>query len=79
MDPRFTPEFQRRTILKISRRLLPLVVVSYLVAYTGSFEMGLYFLAACALSSALIAFGAIRATDTRKALQGGRAQQAAAR
>jgi ACS family tartrate transporter-like MFS transporter len=33
MDPRFTPEFQRRTILKISRRLLPLVVVSYLVAY----------------------------------------------
>jgi MFS transporter, ACS family, tartrate transporter len=33
MDPRFTPEFQRRTILKISWRLLPLIVVSYLVAY----------------------------------------------
>ena len=33
MNPRFTPEFQRRTILKISWRLLPLIVVSYLVAY----------------------------------------------
>ena len=33
MDTRFTPEFQRRTILKVSWRLLPLVVVSYLVAY----------------------------------------------
>lgn len=33
MDPRFTPEFQRRTILKVSWRLLPLIVVSYLVAY----------------------------------------------
>jgi ACS family tartrate transporter-like MFS transporter len=33
MDSRFTPEFRRRTILKISRRLLPLVVVAYLVAY----------------------------------------------
>jgi len=33
MDPRFTPEFQRSTILKISWRLLPLIVVSYLVAY----------------------------------------------
>jgi hypothetical protein len=55
------------------------VVVSYLVAYTGSFEMGLYFLAACALLSALIAFGSTRATDTHKALQGARAQQAAAR
>ena len=33
MKERFTPEFQRRTILKVSRRLLPLVVVSYLVAY----------------------------------------------
>ena len=33
MDARFTPEFQRRTILKVSWRLLPLVVVSYLVAY----------------------------------------------
>ena len=33
MDARFTPEFQRRTILKISWRLLPLVVASYLVAY----------------------------------------------
>jgi ACS family tartrate transporter-like MFS transporter len=33
MDARFTPEMQRRTILKVSRRLLPLVVVAYLVAY----------------------------------------------
>ena len=33
MYARFTPEFQRRTILKVSRRLLPLVVVAYLVAY----------------------------------------------
>jgi MFS transporter, ACS family, tartrate transporter len=33
MDPQFTDEFRRRTILKISWRLLPLVVVSYLVAY----------------------------------------------
>ncbi len=33
MDPRFTPEFQRSTILRISWRLLPLIVVSYLVAY----------------------------------------------
>ena len=32
-DPRFTPEFQRSTILRISWRLLPLIVVSYLVAY----------------------------------------------
>src|SRR5579859_73716 len=33
MEARFTPEFRRRTILKVSRRLLPLVVVAYLVAY----------------------------------------------
>ena len=33
MNPRFTPEFQRRTILKVSWRLLPLIVVAYLVAY----------------------------------------------
>ena len=32
-DPKFTPEFQRRTILKVSRRLLPLIVIAYLVAY----------------------------------------------
>jgi MFS transporter, ACS family, tartrate transporter len=30
---RFSPEFQRKTILKISWRLLPLIVVSYLMAY----------------------------------------------
>ena len=28
-----TPEFQRRTILKVSWRLLPLIVVAYLIAY----------------------------------------------
>jgi MFS transporter, ACS family, tartrate transporter len=33
MDERFTPELQRRTIVKVSWRLLPLVVVAYLVAY----------------------------------------------
>jgi ACS family tartrate transporter-like MFS transporter len=33
MDARFTPDFRRRTIVKVSWRLLPLVVVSYLVAY----------------------------------------------
>jgi ACS family tartrate transporter-like MFS transporter len=33
MDERFTPEFRRRTISKISWRLLPLVVIAYLVAY----------------------------------------------
>ncbi|MEO8159597.1 MAG: MFS transporter [Betaproteobacteria bacterium] len=33
MDPRFTPEFRRRTIVKVSWRLLPLIVVAYLVAY----------------------------------------------
>lgn len=33
MHTQFTPAFQRRTILKVSWRLLPLIVVSYLVAY----------------------------------------------
>jgi ACS family tartrate transporter-like MFS transporter len=33
MEERFTPAFQRRTVLKVSRRLLPLIVVAYLVAY----------------------------------------------
>ena len=33
MDARFTPEFRRKTILKVSWRLLPLIVVAYLVAY----------------------------------------------
>jgi ACS family tartrate transporter-like MFS transporter len=33
MDARFTPEFQRRTIVKVSSRLLPLIVAAYLVAY----------------------------------------------
>jgi ACS family tartrate transporter-like MFS transporter len=32
-EERFSPAFQRRTILKVSRRLLPLIVVAYLVAY----------------------------------------------
>ena len=32
-EPQHTPEFRRRTILKVSWRLLPLIVVSYLVAY----------------------------------------------
>ena len=33
MQAQFTAEFQNRTILKISWRLLPLIVVSYLIAY----------------------------------------------
>lgn len=33
MDAQVSPEFERRTVLKVSRRLLPLIVVSYLVAY----------------------------------------------
>jgi ACS family tartrate transporter-like MFS transporter len=33
MASRFTPELQRRTIVKVWWRLLPLVIVSYLVAY----------------------------------------------
>ncbi len=33
MDSRFTPEFRRQTIVKVSWRLLPLIVVAYLVAY----------------------------------------------
>jgi MFS transporter, ACS family, tartrate transporter len=33
MDARFTPEFQRRTVLKVWWRLLPLVMVAYLIAY----------------------------------------------
>ncbi|HEY5929318.1 MAG TPA: MFS transporter, partial [Burkholderiales bacterium] len=33
MDSRFTPELQRRTVVKVWWRLLPLVIVSYLVAY----------------------------------------------
>jgi ACS family tartrate transporter-like MFS transporter len=33
MTTQFSPEFQRRTILKVSWRLLPLIVVAYLVAY----------------------------------------------
>ena len=33
MNPDVTPDIQRRTILKVSWRLLPLIVMSYLVAY----------------------------------------------
>ena len=33
MPPQPTPEFQRRTMLKVSWRLLPLIVVCYLMAY----------------------------------------------
>jgi ACS family tartrate transporter-like MFS transporter len=54
-------------------------IVGWIKHATGSFEMGLYFLAACALTSALIAFLSTRATDTRKALDAEHAKQAAAR
>jgi len=33
MTTQVTPEFQRRTMLKVSRRLLPLIVLCYLIAY----------------------------------------------
>jgi MFS transporter, ACS family, tartrate transporter len=33
MPAQFTPEFQRRTMLKVSWRLLPLIVLCYLMAY----------------------------------------------
>jgi len=51
-------------------------IVGWIKDSTKSFEMALYFLAACALLSAVITFFATRATDTRKAT--GR-QDAAAR
>jgi ACS family tartrate transporter-like MFS transporter len=51
-------------------------IVGWIKDSTKSFEMALYFLAACALLSAAITFLAKRATDTRQAT--GR-QDAAAR
>jgi ACS family tartrate transporter-like MFS transporter len=45
------------------------IVVGLIKDSTKSFEMALYFLAACALLSAAICFFATRATDTRKALE----------
>jgi len=42
-------------------------IVGWIKDSTKSFEMALYFLAACALLSAVITFFAKRATDTRKA------------
>jgi ACS family tartrate transporter-like MFS transporter len=44
-------------------------IVGWIKDSTKSFEMALYFLAACALLSAAICFFATRATDTRKALE----------
>jgi ACS family tartrate transporter-like MFS transporter len=41
-------------------------IVGWIKDSTGSFQMGLYFLAACAAISALITFVAARATDARK-------------
>jgi ACS family tartrate transporter-like MFS transporter len=43
-------------------------IVGWIKDSTKSFEMGLYFLAACTLLSAVITFIATRATDTPKAL-----------
>ena len=42
-------------------------IVGWIKDSTKSFEMALYFLAACALLSAVITFFAKRATDTRQA------------
>jgi ACS family tartrate transporter-like MFS transporter len=50
-------------------------IVGWIKDSTKSFEMALYFLAACALLSAVITFFAKRATDTRKAT--GRQEDAA--
>jgi ACS family tartrate transporter-like MFS transporter len=44
-------------------------IVGWIKDSTKSFEMALYFLAACALLSAAICFFATHATDTRKALE----------
>jgi ACS family tartrate transporter-like MFS transporter len=41
-------------------------IVGWIKNSTGSFQMALYFLAACAAMSALITFVSTRATDTRK-------------
>ena len=54
-------------------------IVGWIKDSTNSFEMALYFLAACALSSAVITFFATRATDTRKALEAGVAKPVAAK
>ena len=68
---------ERRTIAKISWRLLPLVavaIVGWIRDSTGSFEAGLYFLAS--LACALIAFIAARAAGAPAATM--RASAAAA-
>jgi ACS family tartrate transporter-like MFS transporter len=44
-------------------------IVGWIKDSTDSFEMGLYFLSACALLSAAITFFAVHATDGRKALE----------
>jgi ACS family tartrate transporter-like MFS transporter len=48
------------------------MIVGWIKDSTKSFEMALYFLAACALSSAVITFFATRATHTPKALEADR-------
>ena len=50
-------------------------IVGWIKNTTNSFEMALYFLAACALLSAVITFFATRATDTIAALEPGKAQR----
>jgi ACS family tartrate transporter-like MFS transporter len=50
------------------------MIVGWIKDSTKSFEMALYFLAACALLSAVITFFATRATDTLKALEAQRAK-----
>lgn len=54
-------------------------IVGWIKDSTKSFEMGLYFLAACALSSAVIAFFATRATSTPEALEADDAKPLAAK
>jgi ACS family tartrate transporter-like MFS transporter len=52
-------------------------IVGWIKDSTDSFEMALYFLAGCALLSAIITFFAVRATDTVKALERQEAEQLA--
>ncbi len=54
-------------------------IVGWIKDSTKSFEMALYFLAACALLSAVITFFSTRATDTRKAAESESAKQLAAK
>ncbi len=62
MQTPFTLDCQRKTLMKVSWRLLPLIVVGWIKDSTNSFEWALYFMAACAALSTIIACFAKRST-----------------